>query len=105
MTIEVTSTISTDALVDALMAHPTTARTVYALLGERLSSATPEKVTLGDALKAHMFHKRLTRRDLATQMGISYPYLCELLHDKKTPGKAALDGLTSAGVDTSNVRF
>lgn len=112
--IEVVGTLSPTELVRSLLTKPDTALHVYALLGAVLTNEghlpKPErppvqKITLADALREHMHVYRMTRQQLATDMGISYPYLCQLLDGTKRPGEKALTGLTNAGVDTTLVAW
>lgn len=112
--IEVVGVLSPTDLVRSLLAKPETALHVYALLGAVLTNEghlpkrerpPVEKITLAEALREHMHVFRMSRKELATDMQISYPYLCQLLDGTKTPGSKALEGLTRAGVDTSLVAY
>lgn len=112
--IEIVGEITPTQLVRSLLKDPKAAMHVYALLGAVLTNEghlpkaerpPVEKITLAEALREHMHVHRMSRADLARDMEVSYPYLCQLLDGSKTPGAKALAGLTRAGVDTTLVAY
>lgn len=88
-------------LVRDLMEDPATAEIVHTILSIALGKDTTPTVapkTLADAIREYQHQNRLSRANMAAALGISYPYLCELMNGTKTPGKKALNGLTALGI-------